>query len=156
MRAGSDKEATLRESVAALELGPARLELTRALIDLGAHLRRRGRRRDAREPLRSALEPASQCSAEPLVVLARDELRAADGRPRSPWLTGAAALTTSELRVARLAASGLSNREIAEALFVTVKTVEMHLTHLYRKLGSNSRSDLPRLLDTELKGVRDQ
>jgi DNA-binding CsgD family transcriptional regulator len=85
-------------------------------------------------------------------MLAGDELRAADGRPRSPWLTGAAALTTSELRVARLAASGLSNRQIAEALFVTVKTVEMHLTHLYRKLGSSSRNDLPRLLETELEG----
>ncbi len=149
---GSVREATLSESVAALERGPARLELTQALIDLGAHLRRSGRRRDAREPLRRALDLASRCSAEPLIMLAGDELRAADGRPRSPWLTGAAALTTSELRVARLAASGLSNRQIAEALFVTVKTVEMHLTHLYRKLGSSSRNDLPRLLETELEG----
>lgn len=148
---GRAREETLRESVAALEEGPARLELTRALIDLGAHLRRSGRRRDAREPLRIALDLASRCSAEPLVVLARDELRAADGRPRSPWLTGAAALTPSELRVARLAAGDLANKQIAEALFITVKTVEMHLTNVYRKLGAKSRAELPRLLESTLE-----
>ena len=148
---GRAREETLRESVAALEKGPARLELTRALIDLGAHLRRSGRRRDAREPLRKALDLASRCSAEPLVVLARDELRAADGRPRSPWLTGAAALTPSELRVARLAAGDLGNKQIAEALFITVKTVEMHLTHVYRKLGASSRAELAHLLGSELE-----
>ena len=148
---GRAREETLRESVAELEKGPARLELTRALIDLGAHLRRSGRRRDAREPLRKALDLASRCSAEPLVVLARDELRAADGRPRSPWLTGAAALTPSELRVARLAAGDLGNKQIAEALFITVKTVEMHLTHVYRKLGASSRAELAHLLGSELE-----
>jgi DNA-binding CsgD family transcriptional regulator len=146
------REVTLREAVAALEQSPVRLELTRALIDLGGHLRRSGRRRDARHPLRQALELAHRCAAEPLIAIATDELHAADGRPRSPWLTGAAALTPSELRVARLAASGLTNQQVAEALFITLKTVEMHLTNTYRKLGSNSRADLPRLLGTEPPG----
>jgi len=94
-----------------------------------------------------ALELAHQCAAEPLIALAGDELRAADGRPRSPWLTGAAALTPSELRVARLAGTGISNQQVAETLFITIKTVEMHLTSAYRKLGGSSRTELPNLLD---------
>ena len=143
----AQREATLRESVATLRDGPVRLELTRSLIALGAHQRRGGHRRDARAPLREALELAHACAAEPLMTLAAEELRAADGRPRRPWLTGAAALTPSELRVARLAASGASNQQIAETLFVTIKTVEMHLTNTYRKLGTNSRAQLPRLLE---------
>ncbi|HTU84692.1 MAG TPA: AAA family ATPase [Solirubrobacteraceae bacterium] len=146
---GDVREATLRESVAALEQSPARLELTRALIDLGAHLRRAGRRSAAREPLRQALELAHRCAAEPLIALAGAELQAADGRPRSPWLTGAGALTPSELRVARLAAQGATNQQIAETLFVTIKTVEMHLSHVYRKLDTRSRTELPRLLGDE-------
>jgi len=148
---GDVREATLRESVAALEQSPARLELIRALIDLGAHLRRAGRRSAAREPLRQALELAHRCAAEPLIALAGDELEAADGRPRSPWLTGAAALTPSELRVARLAAQGATNQQIAETLFVTIKTVEMHLTHAYRKLGTRSRTELPGLLEPPIE-----
>ncbi len=147
---GAVREATLRDAVAVLETSPARLELARALIDLGGHLRRAGRRSDARELLRRALELAHRCAAEPLIELAGDELRAADGRPRNPWLTGAAALTAGELRVARLAASGLSNQQVAETLFVTIKTVEMHLTNAYRKLGSSSRAELPRLLEGEV------
>jgi DNA-binding CsgD family transcriptional regulator len=147
---GAVREATLHEAVAELEASPARLDLARALVDLGGHLRRGGRRSAARAPLRRALELAHQCGAEPLIALAGDELRAADGRPRSPWLTGAAALTPSELRVARLAATGLSNQQVAEALFITIKTVEMHLTSAYRKLGGGSRAELPRLLEGEL------
>jgi DNA-binding CsgD family transcriptional regulator len=140
---GDAREATLHESVALLEQSSARLELTRALIDLGGHIRRGGRRAAAREPLRRALELAHCCGAEPLAKLASEELRAADGRPRRPWLTGMEALTPSELRVARHAAEGRRNREIAQALFVTTKTVEMHLSNVYRKLGIDSRESLP-------------
>jgi DNA-binding CsgD family transcriptional regulator len=144
---GEAREATLHESVAALERSPARLELTRALIDLGGDLRRRGQRAAAREPLRRALELAHRCGAEPLVKIAGEELRAADGRPRRRWSTGVEALTPSELRVARHAAEGRSNREIAQALFVTTKTIEMHLSNAYRKLDIGSREALPGALD---------
>jgi DNA-binding CsgD family transcriptional regulator len=144
---GAVREMTLRESVAALEGSPARLELTRALIDLGAELRRAGKRAQAREPLRRALELASRCGAEPLAAIAAEELSAADGRPRRPWLTGVDALTPSELRVARQAADGHSNREIAQALFVTTKTIEMHLSNVYRKLNIDSRERLRGVLN---------
>ena len=131
-----------QEAVATLELAPAKLDLARALVGQGAELRRIGSRTQAREPLRRALELASRCGAEPLAVLAAEELRAADGRPRRPWLTGVDALTPSELRVARHAADGRSNRDIAQALFVTTKTVEMHLSNAYRKLDIDSREKL--------------
>ncbi len=144
---GAVREATLEQAVTHLQASPARLDLARTLIDLGGHLRRAGRRGDARPPLRRALELAHQCGAEPLIRLAGDELRVADGRPRSPWLSGAAALTPSELRVARLAGTGLTNQQVAETLFVTIKTVEMHLTSAYRKLGGSSRMELSHLLD---------
>jgi DNA-binding CsgD family transcriptional regulator len=150
LEAGDEREATLGEAVAVLERSPAMLELAQTLIELGSQIRRSGRRGVAREPLRRALELAHRCAAEPLIAHAGEELRAADGRPRSPWLHGAAALTASQLRVARLAAGGLSNQQIAETLFITIKTVEMHLTHAYRKLGSNVRTELPALLDGEL------
>jgi DNA-binding CsgD family transcriptional regulator len=131
-----------QEAVSTLELTAAKLDLARALVGQGSELRRAGRRTQAREPLRRALELSSRCGAEPLAVLAAEELRAADGRPRRPWLTGVDALTPSELRVARHAADGRSNRDIAQALFVTTKTVEMHLSNVYRKLDINSREKL--------------
>jgi DNA-binding CsgD family transcriptional regulator len=138
--------ASLVEAVAVLEAGPSRLALGRALVDLGRQLRLSNQRCAARGPLRRGLDLAHGCGARPLIELAGDELRAADGRPRSPYLTGAAALTPSELRVARLAARGHSNQEVAQTLFVTVKTVEMHLTRVYRKLDAGSRGELAQLL----------
>jgi DNA-binding CsgD family transcriptional regulator len=71
---------------------------------------------------------------------------AAGARPRRAALEGPDALTPSERRVARLAVEGLSNREIAQTLFVTTRTVELHLTHAYAKLGVRSRGDLPEAL----------
>jgi DNA-binding CsgD family transcriptional regulator len=72
--------------------------------------------------------------------------RGAGGRPRTSALSGVGSLTPSERRVTALAADGYTNREVAEALFVTPKTVEMHLGNAYRKLGARSRRDLPGLL----------
>jgi DNA-binding CsgD family transcriptional regulator len=143
------RETTLHQAITCLRQSPARLELTHTLIDFGAHLRRTGHRRDARPPLRQALQLAHQTAAQPLIDRATDELRAADGRPRSPYLTGAAALTPSELRVARLAAAGHTNQQIAQTVFTTTKTVEMHLTNTYRKLGTNTRTNLTHLLQDE-------
>jgi DNA-binding CsgD family transcriptional regulator len=139
---GAEREALLVEAVATLEQTPARLELARALADLGAHLRRDGQRTRAREPLGRALQIAHEARAEPLATQAREELLAAGARPRRPWSTGVDALTPSELRVARLAADGASNQEIAQALFVTTQTVKGHLSGVYRKLGVGGRGEL--------------
>jgi DNA-binding CsgD family transcriptional regulator len=132
----------LEEAAAILADSPARLEQARALSDLGGALRRAGRRADARERLDLALDLAHHCGAAGLAEQARAELLAAGSRPRRTGLTGSAALTPSERRVAEVAARGLSNREIAQALFVTVKTVEMHLGRAYRKLDIRSRAEL--------------
>ena len=134
---------SLAEAVSLLESTPARYELALALADLGAHLRRSGRRADARAPLRRALDLAQRTGASPLAERARQELLAAGARPRRTALTGPDALTSAERRVADLAADGLSNRQIAEHLFITQPTVETHLRHAFQKLGITSRADLP-------------
>ena len=133
---------TLEEAVALLERSPARLELAKALLALGALHRRERRPADAREPLRRALELAERCEAAGLAAEARTELQAAGSRPRVAARGGPEALTASERRVAELAADGLTNRDIAQRLFVTPKTVEVHLSAAYRKLGIGSRREL--------------
>jgi DNA-binding CsgD family transcriptional regulator len=135
------------EAAEVLAGAPAPVEHARALMDLGAALRRANRRADAREPLRRALDVADACGAAPVAAEARQELRAAGGRPRRPRISGAAALTASERRIAGLAADGMSNPEIAQALFITRKTVETHLANAYGKLGINSRTQLAQALD---------
>jgi DNA-binding CsgD family transcriptional regulator len=139
---GGDGVNSLREAVDVLDASPARLELARALTDLGATLRRAGQRATAREPLIRGLEIAHRCGAMPLAERARAELRAAGARPRSFHRTGAESLTPSERRVADMAAQGLTTREIAQQLFVTPKTIEVHLTNSFRKLGISSRQEL--------------
>ena len=124
----------------------ARLEHAKALAALGAALRRARRPTEAREPLRAALDLATACGAPPLADAARSELYAAGARPRIDALSGVAALTASERRVADLAAGGETNRDIAQALYVTPKTVEVHLSNAYRKLGIRSRRELPEAL----------
>ena len=141
-----DGVALLREAIALLEQTPARLELAHALVELGSALRRQGQRAEARDRLRHSLELAHRAGAAPLVQRARQELLAAGGRPRRPVFTGVEALTASELRVARLAAEGATNREIAQRLFVTQRTVETHLRHVFQKLDIRSRNELPREL----------
>jgi DNA-binding CsgD family transcriptional regulator len=133
----------LREAVTVLAGSQARLEHAHALVELGAALRRANQRAQGREPLREGLELAHRCGATALVARATEELGAAGARPRTPLRTGVEALSPSERRVARLAAEGLTNRDIAQALFVTTKTVEVHLSACYRKLGIATRSELP-------------
>jgi DNA-binding CsgD family transcriptional regulator len=135
-----------REAVAVLESSPARLELARALVLLGGAMRRLGRRKEAREPLRECLELAHRFGAVAIASEAHTELVAAGARPRRPATTGVDALTPGERRVAGMAASGMSNREIAEDLFVTVKAVQWHLRNVYRKLGVSERGELGRAL----------
>ena len=132
----------LREAAGVFEGSAARLEHARALADLGAALRRAGRRAESRDLLRLGLDLAHRCGAGALAERARIELVAAGGRPRRLVLRGLDALTPSERRVAQMAAGGLSNREIAQQLFVTTRTVEGHLTHAYQKLDIGSREGL--------------
>jgi DNA-binding CsgD family transcriptional regulator len=139
----------LRESAEALEESEAKLELARTLVELGSALRRAGARRDARGPLRRGLDLAHACGGELVAERASAELLAAGARPRRPRATGPDALTASERRVAALARDGLSNREIAQTLFLSRKTVEMHLSHVYGKLGIRSRAQLVGALDQD-------
>jgi DNA-binding CsgD family transcriptional regulator len=139
---GSEAIELRQEAVRVLESGHAALDRARALVDLGGTLRRATRRREAREPLKVGLDLARRCGARALTQRAREELVAVGARPRRDAATGRDALTARESQVAGLAAQGMSNREIAEALFVTVKTVEWHLKHAYEKLGVRSRREL--------------
>jgi DNA-binding CsgD family transcriptional regulator len=142
----------LGESVAVLERSPARLEHARSLVALGAALRRAGQRADAREPLSAGLGLARAGGAQRLARHAADELRAAGGRRSARLGTGRDALTASELRVAQLAANGASNPEIAQELFVSLKTVETHLSHAYAKLdlsGRGARRHLAQALEAD-------
>ncbi len=137
---------TLREAIAVLEPSTARLEHAKALAALGSALRRRRQPTEAREPLRRALELAAVCGADGLAEHVRSELYATGTRPRNDAMSGPDSLTPSERRVADLAAGGQTNRDIAQALFVTPKTVEVHLSNTYRKLGIRSRRELPAAL----------
>jgi DNA-binding CsgD family transcriptional regulator len=140
------REHLLLASEAALRSSGAAAEHARTLIELGAETRRSGRRADAQEWLDAGLEIALRCRARALAEQAYEELAAAGIRRRKMLDRGVEALTASELRVTRLAADGKTNREIAQDLFVSIKTVEFHLSNAYRKLEASSRSDLPALL----------
>jgi DNA-binding CsgD family transcriptional regulator len=143
---GERGEALLREAIEAFGRCDAGLERARALADLGAMLRRRNRRTEARELLREALDAAHRMGAKRLAEQAEIELRATGARPRRIVLTGLDSLTASERRVAELAGQSLTNREIAQQLFVTDRTVEGHLTSVFRKLQLESRTELPAVL----------
>lgn len=132
----------LERAVELLERSPMRLELARALSALGSLLRRERKPTEAREPLRRALELAEVCEAAGLASHVRSELHATGARPRSSALSGPAALTPSERRVADAAAEGQTNKQIAQVLFVTPKTVEVHLSNAYRKLDISGRREL--------------
>ena len=142
----AERSDRLSEAIAVLAGSPARLEHARALVDRGAALRAAGQRTAAREPLREALALAFRCGAPHLERRARSELAAIGVRPRTTEYAGADALTASERRIAEFAAAGATNREIAQTLFVTEKTVETHLGHAYRKLDISSRRQLPAVL----------
>jgi DNA-binding NarL/FixJ family response regulator len=137
--------------VEVFERADAGLERARALADLGALLRRRNRRTEARELLREALDAAHRAGARLLAQYAETELRATGARPRRAVLTGLESLTASERRIAELAGQGLTNREIAQTLFVTVRTVEGHLTSTFRKLLIDSRDDLRAALERDAR-----
>jgi DNA-binding CsgD family transcriptional regulator len=138
---------SLEAAVDRLDSSQNALERSRALVELGAALRRAGRRREAREPLRHGLDLAKRCGALPLAERAMREAKVAGARPRRTAMYGIDSLTARERQTAALAAEGMSNREIAETLVVTVKTVEWHLKHSYQKLGVSSRAQLRDIFD---------
>jgi DNA-binding CsgD family transcriptional regulator len=142
--AGPDEErlALLQEAASVLERTPARLELAHALAELGTELTRLGRRREGRGAQRRAIELADECGAVALGQRARTELQSGPGRRARTELTGRNALTAAEWRVCREAVSGRTNREIAQELFVTEKTIERHLSNAYQKLAIRSRFQL--------------
>jgi DNA-binding NarL/FixJ family response regulator len=136
-------QATLTEAIQTFADAGARLEQARATIDLGSAIRRTGNRIDARATLAQGADLAHRCGARVLVEHARAELRLAGARPRRIAQTGRDALTPAELRVVELAAQGDTNKQIAQALFVTLRTVEAHLSSSYRKLDIETREQLP-------------
>jgi DNA-binding CsgD family transcriptional regulator len=142
----------LGQAQAELEAANAPLELARVSCELGAALRAAGRRSDARTQLEKAYGLANGIGAVRVAERTAEELAAVGVRPRREPATGLAALTPSERRVAELASAGKTNREIAESLFITQKTVETHLGHVYDKLGVRSRHKLPDDLERQSVG----
>jgi DNA-binding NarL/FixJ family response regulator len=132
----------LEQAVDLLADSPAQLEQVRALVDLGATLHRVNRRAAARTPLRRALDLASSGGMRLLADRARRELKAVGARPRRSAVSGIDSLTPAEHRVATLAAQGHSNPQIAQQLYITRRTVETHLTHVFQKLNLATRADL--------------
>ena len=149
IQGGDEGIELIREAVSILDSSPARVEHAYALSNLGAALRRANHRAEAREHLREAVELAQRSGATLLAEQAYEELIATGARPRRLVQTGAASLTPSERRIAAMAAEGMSNRDIAQALFVTLRTVEMHLSNAFRKLDVSSRTQLASALASE-------
>lgn len=142
VRGGEEGIELLEEAVVMMEASPRRLERARALLALGEARRRQGSRLEARAPLREAFELARRCGAVRIAKRAHAELKASGETVRRYTPIGVESLTPSERRVAELAASGMTNRQIAQSLFVTLKTVESHLSAAYRKLDIRSRGEL--------------
>ncbi|WP_086822176.1 BREX system ATP-binding domain-containing protein [Allokutzneria sp. NRRL B-24872] len=134
---GPEKLALLMESACTLSSSTFRLERGWSLAELGAELVRAGRADEAEPHLRSAREIATACGSDALAAAVRDA-RGGVGVKRC----ASGGLTPHERRIADLAVRGMTNREIAEAFLVTRRAVEQHLTHVYRKLGINRRSQL--------------
>lgn len=139
---GEEGVELVRRSVERLRVGGAPFEVARSLTELGAALGRANQRKEAREQLREAADLAQRCGAERLEERIAAEIRVAGGKPRRRAVSGPESLTPSEHRVAVAAASGATNREIGQMLFVSMRTVEMHLTNAYRKLGISARAQL--------------
>jgi DNA-binding CsgD family transcriptional regulator len=146
-RGGEDGLAMLLEASELLRGSRASVDRARALLELGAALRRSNSRTAARGTLREALQLANECGAGALEARAREELLASGARPRRAAVYGRDSLTPSERRVAALAAEGQTNRAIAQSLFVAPKTVEVHLRNVFRKLDLSSRAQLPDALE---------
>jgi DNA-binding CsgD family transcriptional regulator len=135
-------EAAFQRAHAEIEELP--LPFPRALIELahGQALRRQGQRRAAADQLQSAHDRFAELRAEPYLERCERELQACGLAPAKRQGFDPSALTAQELAVARLVTAGMSNRQVAAELFVSIKTVQFHLTHIYSKLRLGSRTEL--------------
>jgi len=144
----SERRELLLEAVSVPAPSEARVEHAHALLALGTDQRATSEPA-ARDTLRLALDVSDRCQADGLAARARTELLATGARPRRRRLAGPEALTVGERRAAELARDGLSNRAIADELFVTPKAVAFHLGNAYRKLGVAGRRQLGEVLQGE-------
>jgi len=135
-----DAVAALQRAVAEHERSPLPLELGRSLLALGQVQRRRRDAGAARQSVRAALDRFTTLGAVPYVVLAQAELDKGARRGSGSVLTG------SERQVAELVASGMTNREVATRMFLSIHTVSGHLRHVFNKLGVTSRVALTRIV----------
>ena len=138
----STRIALAARALAVADGSPALLETARVRLELGTTLRREGKRIEARVALQRALGDADAVGAQVVAEQARRELVATGLRPRRAQVEGPGALTPRQRQVCDLAAAGAPNRDIAQQLFLSVKTVETHLAASYRKLGIEAREDL--------------
>ncbi|MGZ4337946.1 MAG: LuxR C-terminal-related transcriptional regulator, partial [Gaiellaceae bacterium] len=137
-----DAEALYLEAIDQLKRCRVSPELARARLLYGEWLRRHRRRADAREPLRTACATLTLIGARGLADRAKVELRASGEHVRREPFARTQTLTPHEARISRLVSEGASNAEIAEKLFVSPRTVEYHLSKVFRKLGISSRKEL--------------
>jgi DNA-binding CsgD family transcriptional regulator len=143
---GQAAETLYREGIGRLGGTRLRPELARAHLLYGEWLRRERRRTDARAQLRTAVQMLDAIGMQAYADRARRELRAAGGTARRTSVTPVVQLTAQEAQIARLAAEGLSNPEIASRLFLSPRTVQYHLAKVFTKLGITSRGQLSRSL----------
>jgi DNA-binding CsgD family transcriptional regulator len=146
LAADTEAESLYQESIDQLGRSPATPELARSHLLFGEWLRRRGRRRDARDQLRTAHEMFASIGLEAFAERARVELLATGERARKRTVETQAQLTPQEAQIARLVREGARNQEIAAQLFISTSTVEYHLVRVFRKLDVTSRTQLARIL----------
>jgi ATP/maltotriose-dependent transcriptional regulator MalT len=139
---GEQAEGWYREAIDRLGRTRLRAELARAHLLYGEWLRREGRRRDAREQLRTARDMLDEMGLEAFAERARRELLATGETARKRTVETVGELTAQEAHIAGLACSGLSNTEISTQLFISPRTVEWHLGKIFTKLGITSRKEL--------------
>jgi DNA-binding CsgD family transcriptional regulator len=146
LAADTEAESLYRESIDQLGRSPTKPELARAHLLYGEWLRRQGRKREARDQLRAAYDMFAFMELRAFADRARSELEATGARARKRSVETQSQLTPQEAQVARRAAQGLRNQEIAAQLLVSASTVEYHLVNVFRKLGVRSRTELAHAL----------
>ena len=139
---GSEAESDYQEAIERLGRSRMKPHLARAHLVFGEWLRREGRRQDAREQLRKAYEMLSDMGVEAFAERAARELRATGENPRKRTAEPTDALTAQELHIARLVATGATNREVGAQLFLSPRTIEAHLRNIFPKLNITSRRQI--------------